>query len=157
MSDEIYGKLIKHHFEVNAAQAVQDKQSMEDAGYYTPNIYFSNDPEGLWSANELKRFIKKMGYDAEIAIDPVQNKTYGHCQLLQVGKIPQTFLEDIKDFISMREAQLKKGSFALWIEQNGQLKRTGETAMMEAFKNIKVSQSRRKSGDGGVKPGMDAP
>lgn len=146
MSEEIYGKLVKHQFEVNAAQAAEDKKSMQEHGFYTPDIYFRNNPEGLWAAQELNRYIKKMGYDAEIAIDPVDSKAHGLCQHLKVGKIPQAFLEDIKDFLSMRETQQKKANLALWMDENGTRKQTHETAMMAAFQNMKTAPRRGKSG-----------
>ena len=146
MSEEINGTLIKHKFEVHAAQAAEDKRSMQEHGFYTPDIYFRNNPEGLWAAQELNRYIRKMGYDSEIAIDTVDSKTHGACQHLKVGKIPQAFLEDIKDFLSMREAQQKKASLALRIDENGTCKPTHETAMMVAFQGLKTKRNGPKQG-----------
>lgn len=136
-SKEIYGTLIKHEFEVNAAQAAEDKAAIEAQGHFAPDIYFSNNPEGLWAAHELNRYIRKMGYSAEIALDPVDIKSQGLCLHLKVGTIPQGFLEDIKDYMTMREVERGKIGFALWMNDNGYYKQTHETAMMAAFKDIK--------------------
>ncbi len=146
MSKEIYGTLIKHEFEVNAAQAAEDKVAIEAQGHFAPDVYFANNPDGLWAAHQLNRYIKKMGYDAEIALDNVDTKSYGPCLHLKVGIIPQAFLEDIKDFMSMREVQQGKAGFALWMDDNGHYKQTRETVMMAAFKDMKTGQRRGKSG-----------
>ncbi len=146
MSKEIYGTLIKHEFEVNAAQAAEDRVAMEARGYFAPDIYFANNPDGLWAAHELNRYINKMGYDAEIALDNVDLKSHGSCLHLKVGIIPQAFLEDIKDYMSMREVQRGKMGFALWMDDNGRHKQTHETTMMAAFKGMKTGQRRGKSG-----------
>ena len=154
---EIYGKLIQHQFEVQAAQAARDKQAMEDQGFFTPDIFFRNNPEGLWAAQELNRYIRKMGYDSEIALDPVESKAHGFCQHLKVGKIPQLFLEDIKDFLSMREVEQNTAPLALWMNENGHMKQTHETTMMMAFQNVKPIRRHGKSGDGsgGIKSDFD--
>lgn len=137
MTKEIYGTLIKHEFEVHAAQAAEDKVSMEAQGFFTPDVYFKNNPEGLWAAHELHRYINKMGYDSEIALDPVVHEKHGACLQLMIGIIPQNFMEDIKDFITMREAQQGKDKIVLWLDHNGHFKQTQETVMMAAFKQIK--------------------
>lgn len=144
MTKDIYGTLIKHEFEVNAAQAAEDKVAIEAQGYFAPDVYFSHNPDGLWAAHELCRYIKKMGYDAEIALDTVETKTHKNCLHLMVGVVPQTFLEDIKDYISMREVERGKASFALWMDDNGHYKKNHETAMMAAFKDIKTKHGPRQ-------------
>ena len=142
MTKEIYGTLIKHDFDVQAAQAAEDKVAIEAQGYFAPDIFYKNDPEGLWAAHELNRYIRKMGYDAEIALDPIENRTHGSCLHLKVGRIPQAFLEDIKDFVTMREVQQGKDKLVLWMDENGHYKQNHETAMMAAFKQIKPSGKR---------------
>ncbi len=152
---EIYGKLIRHQFESQAAQASRDKLAMEEQGFFTPDIYFRNNPEGLWVAQELNRYIRKMGYDSEISLDPVPSKNHGLCQHLKVGKIPQSFLEDIKDFLSMREAQQGVSSLALWMNENGHMKQNHETSMMAAFRNMKPLKRPGKSSDDSMKSDFD--
>ena len=139
MTKDIYGTLIKHEFEVQAAQAAEDKVAIEAQGYFAPDFFYKNNPEGLWAAHELSRYIRKMGYDAEIALDPVEHRKHGACLQLMVGIVPQAFLEDIKDFISMREAQLGKDKMVLWMEENGHYKQSHETTMMVAFQQLKKS------------------
>lgn len=143
---------IMHQFDVHAAQAAEDKLSMQEKGFFTPDVYFPNNPEGLWAAQELNRYIKKMGYDSEIALDSVDVNGRGLCQVLNVGKIPQAFLEDIKDFLTMREAQQQKGSLALFIVENGHHKVTHQTTMMAAFENMNNGRARGKSGGNGGIP-----
>jgi len=143
MSDNPLKKMLKHPFEIHASQATEDAAAMEEDGYFTPDLYFNNTPDGLWSATTLRRFIVKMGYAAEVALDPVQTKKAGLCLKLEVGQIPQHFLEDIKDFMTMREAETGKPHFCLWMDENGCTKGTDQTAMWHAFQSLKK---------GGAKP-----
>ncbi|HEY0901113.1 MAG TPA: hypothetical protein VGD95_03210 [Micavibrio sp.] len=146
MTKEIYGTLIKHEFEVHAAQAAEDKVAIEAQGYFAPDVFYKNNPEGLWAAHELSRYIRKMGYDAEIALDPIEDKKHGSCLHLQVGIVPQNFLEDIKDFISMREIQQGKDKLVLFMADNGHYKQNHETTMMTAFKQLKAEKGRDNPG-----------
>ena len=148
MSEQSLKGAIKHPFEVRAAQAVEDIKSMEE-GFFTPDIYFTNGPKGLWAAHQLRGYIIRMGYQAEVDIDTVGVDGIS-CLHLKVGKIPEQFLQDIKDFMSTEEVLKKKTHYCVRMVDNGQFKKNAETAMWHAFKAFE----RR---DGGSKKSRHGP
>ena len=122
---------------------------MEEEGFYTPDFYYPFTPLGIWDAQFLLRFIRKMGYEAEFALDPVEVKGGTFFHVLHVGKIPQAFMEDIKDFISGYEISNSRDGTCPKVVNNGVFKHNAETAMMRAFRELE-SQKRKDSGNGGV-------
>lgn len=143
MTDNNNKLKLMHPFELHAAQAVVDIKSMEE-GSFTPDIYFTDGPQGLWAANKLRRYIIKMGYQAEIALDPVTTR-HGACQHLKVGRIPESFLYDIKHFMSVEEIHQKKAHYCVQMDDNGKFKTTAETAMWHAFEASKKNQKPRST------------
>lgn len=141
MSEDTAKALLKHPFAVHAAQAAEDTISYDKQGFFTPDIYFTNDPKGLWAANNLRRYIVKMGYQAEIALDPVAIKgRVDSWVLLAVGQIPENFLDDIKNYMSIEEIATKTAAYCVQMNDNGQRKKTAETAMFHALQGIKSGQ-----------------
>ena len=141
MSEDNYKTYLKHPFAINAAQRVEDKISYKNQGFFTPDIYFTNGRNGLWAANNLRRYIVKMGYQAEIGIDPVKIPGRGvDSILLKVGQIPEQFLDDIKNFMSIEEISSKKANYCVQMDDNGQRKENAETAMFHALKVLKNGQ-----------------
>lgn len=133
-------------FETRLAQSAQDKLVLEEEGYFTPDVYFPDEAQGLWRAENMRRYIIKRGYSAEIDLDrPVlmagnQRQSTVH---LIVGRIPQEFLQDIKDFASTEERPTGCPQYYLAIRDNGVSKQTAETAMMQAFQALD-GKSRQK-------------
>ncbi len=145
MTNDVDKPYLKHAYAVQASQRLEDKVVFEKDGYFTPEIYFTNGRNGLWNAHMLRGFIVRMGYQAEIDISPAKIPGRGvEGIVLKVGQIPARALDDIKDFMSIKEIETNKAHFCVQMDENGVARPNAETAMFHAFKALKKDNNKDK-------------